>query len=96
MTLAEALAKRPELAGEAFNFSCEQQLSVLDLVRRILGLMSCSLHPDVQNSATNEIRHQYLNAGKARKVLGWQPIYTLDNGLSKTIKWYREFLAVSA
>jgi CDP-glucose 4,6-dehydratase len=92
MTLAEALAKRPELSGEAFNFSNELQISVLGLVQRILNRMSCTLEPDVRNQANNEIRHQYLSAGKAREVLGWQSLFTLDDGLSKTIAWYREFL----
>jgi CDP-glucose 4,6-dehydratase len=93
MTLAEALAKRPELAGEAFNFSNELQVSVLSLVQRVLGLTSSALEPDVRNEASNEIRHQYLSAAKAREVLGWQPLYTLDDGLSRTISWYREYLA---
>ena len=92
MTLAEALAHRPELAGEAFNFSNELQISVLDLVEQILGQMASTLEPDVRNQANNEIRHQYLSAGKAREVLGWRPLYTLGDGLSKTIAWYREFL----
>ena len=92
MTLAEALAKRPELGGEAFNFSNELQISVLDLVEQILDQMGSTLEPDVRNEANNEIRHQYLSAGKARELLGWQPLYTLGDGLSKTITWYREFL----
>jgi CDP-glucose 4,6-dehydratase len=93
MTLAAALAKRPELAGEAFNFSNELQISVSGLVRQILAQMGSTLAPDVRNQASNEIRHQYLTAGKAREVLGWQPLYTLDDSLGKTIAWYREFLA---
>jgi len=93
MTLAEALAKRPELGGEAFNFSNELQVSVLDLVRQVLAQMGSTLEPDVRNEANNEIRRQYLSAGKAREALSWQPLYTLDDGLGKTITWYREFLA---
>jgi len=92
MTLAEALAKRPELGGEAFNFSNELQIPVLGLVQQILEQMGSTLEPDVRNQANNEIRYQYLSAAKAREVLGWQPLYTLDDGLSKTTIWYREFL----
>jgi CDP-glucose 4,6-dehydratase len=92
MLLAEQLASRPELRGEAFNFSYELQISVLDLVRQILSQMGSSLEPDIRNQATNEIRHQYLSAKKSRSILSWQPNCTLDTGLSKTIEWYREFL----
>ena len=43
--------------------------------------------------ATNEIRHQFLTAEKARRILGWTPFFTLDEGLNRTIAWYKEFLA---
>lgn len=94
--LAERLAASPELRGQAFNFSNEIQVTVLDLVQRILALMGSALEPDVQNLATNEIRHQYLSAARARDVLGWQPRYTLDDGLQRTIGWYRAFLEAPA
>jgi len=64
------------------------------LVKRILELMDSDLNPDVRNEATNEIRHQYLSAEKARLILGWRPLFTLDEGLKKTIEWYKEFLGV--
>lgn len=93
MLLAEQLAVRPELAGEAFNFSNEIQVPVIDLVRRILAAMGVDLTPDVRGEATNEIRHQYLSAAKARRVLDWAPRFTLDDALVRTIDWYRVFLA---
>jgi CDP-glucose 4,6-dehydratase len=91
MQLAEALHSRPELRGEAFNFSNELQLDVLTLTQKILDRMKSSLEPDVRAEARNEIQHQWLSAAKARKVLGWSPQFTLDEGLDRTIAWYREF-----
>jgi CDP-glucose 4,6-dehydratase len=93
MLLAESLAARPELRGEAFNFSNEIQVTVLELTQRILALMGSDLQPDIRNEASNEIHHQYLSAAKARRVLGWSPLFDLDGGLKSTIKWYREFFA---
>jgi CDP-glucose 4,6-dehydratase len=93
MCLAEQLAARPELRGEAFNFSNEEQISVSDLVSRILVLMKSDLTPDIRNQASNEIRHQYLSAEKARNQLGWQPLFTLDEGLRRTIEWYKKYFA---
>ena len=92
MTLAENLARDPDLRGQAFNFSNEIQVTVLELVERLLALMDSKLEPDVRNEATNEIRHQYLNAAKARERLNWQPLFTLDEGLRRTIDWYKAFL----
>src|SRR5207249_1572467 len=70
MLLAESLAARPELRGQAFNFSNELQITVLELARRIISLMDSGLEPDVRNEASNEILHQYLSAAKARQMLG--------------------------
>ena len=92
MLLAERLAADPSLKGQAFNFSNETQVTVLELVQRILKLMDSNLEPEILNEAVNEIREQYLNAEKARHVLGWRPLFTLDEGLRATIEWYREFL----
>jgi CDP-glucose 4,6-dehydratase len=96
MVLAEALAANPDLRGQAFNFSNEIQITVLELVERLLALMKSDLKPDVRNEATNEIRHQYLSAAKARERLNWQPLHTLDEGLRRTIDWYKAFLGTQA
>jgi CDP-glucose 4,6-dehydratase len=96
MLLAERLALDPSLRGEAFNFSNELQLTVLDLVSRITSLMGSDLEPDVRNEAHHEIRHQWLSAAKARARLGWSPLYSLEAGLEATISWYRAFLADDA
>jgi CDP-glucose 4,6-dehydratase len=92
MLLAEQLAARPELKGQAFNFSNEIQVTVRQIVRRILELMKSPLEPDIRNETSNEIRHQYLSAEKARRELNWHPLFTLESGLEKAINWYREFL----
>ena len=90
--LAEQM-DRPEILGEAFNFSNELQITVLDLVRKILALMHQEdLEPVILNQAGNEIKHQYLSAEKARRLLNWQPQYSLDDALKETIEWYCAFL----
>ena len=91
LLLAELLATRRELIGEAFNFSNELQVTVLDLVRRILKIMGSDAEPDVRNEATSEIQHQYLSAAKAKQMLNWEPLFNLDTGLKLTVDWYREF-----
>lgn len=93
MLLAERLSADAGLRGHAFNFSNEEQITVIDLVRQILRMMDSKLKPDVRNDATNEIIHQYLSAAKARRMLQWKPLYSLEEGLQATIRWYREFLS---
>ncbi len=79
--------------GEAFNFSNELQINVLELTSKILGLMDrTDLNPVILNEAGNEIKHQYLSAQKARVLLGWKSQYDIDGALKETIDWYTEFL----
>jgi CDP-glucose 4,6-dehydratase len=92
MLLAEQLAANPAMRGLAFNFSNEIRISVLELVNLILEEMGSSLHPEIRNDASHEIRAQYLSAERARLMLGWKPLFTLHEGLRETIRWYRDFL----
>lgn len=96
MLLAERVAADASLHGQAFNFSNESQISVLELVDLILRKMNSPLRPEILNQASHEIRHQFLSAERARRVLNWQPKFTLDSGLDRTIAWYRTFFGVRA
>ena len=83
----------PKIQGQAFNFSPQKPLTVLEVVAAIARVMNAgSLKPIVRNDATGEIRDQYLSAGKARRLLGWRPAYRLEKGLAETVDWYRRFL----
>jgi CDP-glucose 4,6-dehydratase len=91
LDLAEAM-DRADVRGRAFNFSNEIQVSVADLVERTLAAMGRKdLRPVILNQAPNEIAHQYLSARRARDVLGWRPRFTLEEGLARTVAWYRSY-----
>jgi CDP-glucose 4,6-dehydratase len=92
LTLAEKMAQDPALGGQVFNFSTEEPLTVLEIAGKVLTLMGSDLQPDVRNEASGEILKQHLSAEKARRVLGWAPRYALEDGLKKTIGWYRTLL----
>jgi CDP-glucose 4,6-dehydratase len=91
LLLAEKLASDAGLAGEAFNFSTESPLTVMEMVRHILKQMKSDLQPEVLCQANNEIRNQYLSSQKARTRLGWQPQHSLEEALAKTINWYKNY-----
>jgi CDP-glucose 4,6-dehydratase len=93
--LAEQLAVKPELKGEAFNFSNEIQMTVSEIVSEILRLMGSNLQVEILNGTNNEILHQYLSAEKARLQLGWKPLFTLEEGLARTIEWYKKFFGAA-
>ena len=95
--LAEKMAAEPALCGEAFNFSNELQISAREMALRILKVAKCeAIELDIQATAKNEIPHQYLDASKARRLLGWSPSFDLDSGLERTVAWYKAFLSPSS
>ena len=94
MHLAEQMEKRPELSGEAFNLSTEIQVSVLQLVEKVLNQIGSDIKPVVLGEAKNEIKHQFLDAGKATRMLGWRPMFTLEEGLTRTIEWYKNYISL--
>jgi len=92
-----ALAERvnePEVAGQAFNFSTESPVNVLEVVAQIQALTGTALEPRVLNQARHEIAGQHLSAARARSVLQWSARYDLAQGLAATLPWYRDFLGL--
>lgn len=80
--------------GEAFNFSTESPLSVLEIVDRLRGILDGGdLEPRILDEAEGEIEAQHLSAAKARERLGWSPRWELDEGLRETVAWYRDALS---
>jgi CDP-glucose 4,6-dehydratase len=91
--LAEKLHGDSTLVGRAFNFGHNAPLSVLELAHKILEAAGRhDLQPLVLNEANNEIVHQYLDSTRARSELGWATKYSLEEGLSHTLDWYRTYL----
>jgi CDP-glucose 4,6-dehydratase len=91
LLLAEKMAEF-DIKGESFNFSNEIQVSVLELVEKIIAIMGKeNIKPKILADAKNEIVQQYLSAKKAREVLKWKPKYGLDEGIKETIEWYENF-----
>lgn len=91
--LAEKMRQK-KLFGESFNFSNEKPLNVINLFKKIAEVAgNYNLKPKILNQAKYEIRHQYLCAQKAKKILGWKPAYSLETGLKISIGWYRKFFS---
>jgi CDP-glucose 4,6-dehydratase len=93
MMIAEQM-EESDIGGQVFNFGLDQPIEANKMVRIIVDLAGRSdLEPIILNQAQNEIPDQYLSSSKAHDILGWRPQYNIEDGLLKTIDWYREFLA---
>jgi CDP-glucose 4,6-dehydratase len=85
---------KPLVRGQAFNFGMDRPTTVNEIVKTIVALSDFpDLQPTILDNARNEIPDQYLASEKAKSVLGWEPQHTLEQGLQKTISWYKDFLS---
>lgn len=84
---------RKEIAGEAFNFGPNRPCTVLEIVQEIIKVSGKDLRPDIRSSGIlpGEIDNQYLDCSKAMNLLEWCPSWSLTDGLSATIEWYRSY-----
>lgn len=92
LRLAEAVIDDEAVRGEAFNFSTESWVTVLEIVDTIRKRMGSDLEPRVLDQAKAEIKSQSLSAARAKRELGWSAAWDLDRGLDETIAWYRSYL----
>jgi nucleoside-diphosphate-sugar epimerase len=81
------------VVGQAFNFSADEPLTVLEVIARVGQALGQELVPDIKNEAQHEISAQRLSSAKAARVLGWQARHSFDAALAVTVAWYRAFLA---
>jgi CDP-glucose 4,6-dehydratase len=85
-------ANKEGVRGHAFNFGPNRPYSVVEIVSALQCLMHCAdLSPQVLGGARSEIRDQSLDSQKAKRTLEWEPLFTLEEGLLRTIQWYKDF-----
>jgi CDP-glucose 4,6-dehydratase len=91
LAIADAL-DREEVRGEAFNAGGGRPHAVGEVVALIARLSNTGVEPDIQGSGNpeGEIDRQYVDPSKLRDVCGWSPAVDLEEGLRRTIDWYRE------
>ena len=92
LLLARKLAEDPrKFAGQAFNFSTGDKMTVLQVTQMVLELMDSHLEPDIRNEAAHEILVQQLDSSRARRELAWNPQFELRETMTRTIDWYRRY-----
>lgn len=84
----------PGVDGAVLNVCRGEEVSMRALALRIADLVGGSIEPDfgALEYRPNEIWRMVGDGGRARQMLGWEPLYTLDVGLAHTVEWYRDRL----
>jgi CDP-glucose 4,6-dehydratase len=92
LAIADALADGAPAAGEAFNAGSGAPRPVLEVVSTVCEIAGTDVEPDIRGEGVpaGEIDRQYVDSSKLRELTGWRPRQDLDNGLRRTVEWYRE------
>lgn len=72
-----------------YNTASRDNLSALQLIKKIYKIMDIKENYIIQNTSKAEIKEQRLNYDKIKKEIKWKPLVSLDHGLKKTINWYK-------
>jgi UDP-glucuronate decarboxylase len=79
-----------KLAGEVVNIGSDQEITILDLAKRIIGLAGSPSKIVFESPRVDDPRRRAADISKAKRFLGWSPHTPLNEGLGKTIDWFRE------
>ncbi len=79
-----------ELKGEVFNIACGDEISILDLVGTLNNLLGTSIDPMHGPPRTGDVRHSRADIARASERLDFRPVATFEEGLRRTIEFYRD------
>lgn len=91
LAIADALGPDGAANGEAFNAGGDRPHAVGEVVALVCRLAGAAVEPEIRGSGSpsGEIDRQYVDSSKLRALTGWSPRVGLEDGLRRTIDWYR-------
>jgi len=79
----------PEAVGRVFNVACGQQFSLLELIASINRVLGTNIEPEFAPPRAGDVRESLADISEARAALGYQPAVDFDEGLRRSIDYYR-------
>ena len=79
----------PGAPGETINLAAGGRIAIIDLLRQLNAIMGSDVKPIHGDERPGDIRHSRADIGKARDLLGFEPLVSFEEGLRRTVDWYR-------
>jgi UDP-glucose 4-epimerase len=86
-------AERPNIGGRVLNLADGRQTSLLQLLKLLGNMLGSPPKIDFQPARVGDVRESLADITLARKLLGYEPQFALEEGLKRTIEYYRELVA---
>lgn len=79
----------PGVAGETFNIACGGRISLLDMIDMLNKLLGKHIPPQFGAPRPGDVRDSRASIDKARQILKYEPIISFEDGLARTLEWYK-------
>ena len=86
----------PNAAGEVINVACGTRISLNDLLRVMNGILNTNIKPIYQDARAGDVKDSQADITKAKALLGYTPLVSIEEGLKRTIDWCRTESATAA
>src|SRR3989344_3298086 len=86
------LLEKPSIKGQAFNIGTGKQISIKNLANKIVKLSGSKSKVKFVKERMGDLNALEADISKVKKALGWKPTYSLDEGLKRTIDWYKQYV----
>ncbi|MFH1778087.1 MAG: SDR family oxidoreductase [Candidatus Omnitrophota bacterium] len=93
VVLANILAcKANNVAGEVFNIACNERHTVLDIIKVTNMILGKDINPIHEPPRKGDVRHTEADISKAKKLLNYKPSVGFEEGIKKTIEYFKQCL----
>jgi UDP-glucose 4-epimerase len=82
-------SKAPKAAGQMMNLATGGRIDLLGLVEKINHVLGTDIKPVHVEARVGDIKHSRASIDKARQLLDYEPVVDFDEGLARTIEWYK-------
>lgn len=79
-----------EAAGHCYNIAYGERMHLIELYEELGRELDKHITPIFTSERRGDIKHSYAEISKARELLGYDPSWSVQNGLMETIDWYRQ------
>ena len=85
-----AIEAEEGVTSEVFNVSCGESYSILDLINTLSKILDVDIKPVFESNRKGDVKHSLADISKARDILGFEAEVRFEQGLKKTVEWYKE------
>ncbi len=83
----------PGVAGEVFNIAVGGNINLLDMIAVLNDQLGTDIEPEFTDPRVGDVRHSRAGIDKARELLKYEPVVSFEDGLARTLAWYKEAYA---